>query len=259
MMAGNDQFGGLPEVPAETTMIMSGDGTAIEAFSARAPGPGEAGGVIVLHSVLGYDEDTWRFARSLAGAGYHAVVPYLFHREAPGAAPGEALAAARARNHPALPNDQVVADAAGAASYLRGLPGSNGKVAAVGLGHGGYLAFLVGTTIPVDAVVDCYGTWIASAPPAQAPMAGVPQIVGRTAQLRGPLLGLFGALDQAPSPAEVAELEQALKASGKTYEFHSYAAAGHGFFAADRPSYHAEAAADGHRRILAWLGRYVAR
>jgi carboxymethylenebutenolidase len=258
-MASTDPFEGLPEVDAETTMITSGDGTAIEAFSARAPYQGPAGGVIVLHSVLGYDEDTKRFARSLAGAGYSTVVPYLFHREAPGAAPNEALAAARARNNPALPNDRVVADAAGAASYLRGLPGSNGKVAAVGLGFGGYLSFLVGTTIPVDAVVNCYGTWIGNAPPAQAPMAGVPQIIDRTPQLRAPLLGLFGALDQAPSPAEVAELEQALKASGKTYEFRSYEGAGHGFFAADRPSYHAEAAADGHRRVLAWLGRYLAR
>jgi carboxymethylenebutenolidase len=244
-------------VPAETVMITSGDGTPIEAFSARPPGPGRAGGVIVLHSVLGYDEDTKRFARSLAAAGYNAVVPYLFYREAPGAAPNQALAAARASNTPALPNERVVADAAGAAAYLRELPGSNGKVGAVGLGFGGYLAFLVGTSIPVDAVVDCYGTWIGNAPPAQAPMAGAPQIIDRVPRLQAPLLGLFGAEDQTPSPAQVAELELALKASGKTYEFHSYEGAGHGFFAAGRPSYQAEAAADGHLRILTWLGKYL--
>lgn len=256
-MASNDPFEGLPEVQGETAMITSADGTPIEAFSARSPGLGRVGGVVVLHSVLGYDEDTKDFARSLAGAGYNTVVPYLFHREAPGAEPNEALAAAQAENKPALPNDRVVADAEGAAAYLRELPGSNGKVAAVGLGHGGYLAFLVATSIPVDAAVNCYGTWIVSAPPPQAPMAGVPQIIDRTPRLRAPLLGLFGAQDYAPSPAEVAELEQALKASGKTYEFHSYPAAGHGFFAADRPSYQAEAAADGHRRILTWLDTYL--
>ena len=245
-------------VLAETTMITSGDGTPIEAFSARPPGSGPAGGVIVLHSVLGYDEDTKRFARSLAAAGYNTVVPYLFHREAPGAAPNEALAAARAQNTPPLPNDRVVADAAGAAAHLRELPGSNGKVAAVGLGFGGYLAFLVGTSIPVDAVVNCYGTWIGNAPPAHAPMAGAPQIIDRTPLLQAPLLGLFGAEDQTPSPAQVAELEQALKTSGKTYEFHSYEGAGHGFFAADRPAFRAGAAADGRTRILTWLRRYLA-
>jgi carboxymethylenebutenolidase len=88
-------------------------------------------------------------------------------------------------------------------------------------------------------------------------MAGAPQIIERTPQLRAPLLGLFGAEDQTPSPAQVAELEQALKASGKTHEFHSYDGAGHGFLAADRPSYHAEAAANGHLRIQAWLRRYL--
>jgi AcrR family transcriptional regulator len=70
----------------------------------------------------------------------------------------------------------------------------------------------------------------------------------RSARLQAPLLGLFGAEGQTPSPGQVAELEQALKASGKTYEFHSYEGAGHGFFAAD-----------GHTRILTWLGRYLAQ
>lgn len=92
----------------------------------------------------------------------------------------------------------------------------------------------------------------------QAPMVGVPQIIDRTPQLPAPLPGLFGAEDQTPSPAQVAELEQALKASGKACELHSYQGAGHGFFAADRPSYRAEAAADGHARIPTWLGRYLA-
>jgi dienelactone hydrolase len=45
--------------------------------------------------------------------------------------------------------------------------------------------------------------------------------IDRTPQLQAPLLGLFGAEDQTSSPPQVAELEQALKASGKAYEFHS--------------------------------------
>ena len=82
-------------------------------------------------------------------------------------------------------------------------------------------------------------------------------IVHLTAQLSCPLLGLFGAEDQHPSPAQVAELEEALKTHGKTYEFHSYEGAGHAFFAVDRPSYRPEAATDGWNRILAWFGRYL--
>ena len=110
----------------------------------------------------------------------------------------------------------------------------------------------------IAQLLDPRSTALPIAPPAQAPMAGAPQIIDRTPLLQAPLLGLFGAEDQTPSPAQVAELEQALKDNGKTYEFHSYEGAGHGFFAADRPSYRAEAAADGRQRILAWLGRYLA-
>lgn len=242
----------------EAITVASRDGSEIEAFVALAPAQSPTGGVILLHSALGYNEDTRRFARSLAAAGFNTLVPYLFSRQAPGASPEHALATARAQNTPAISNDQVVEDAAGAAAYLRALPHSNAKVAAVGIGFGGYLAFLVATRLPVDAVVNCYGTWIGHAPPDQAPMAGVPQIIDRTPYLNAPLLGLFGDLDQTPTRAEVAELEQALQASDKPYEFHTYHGVGHGFFAADRPSYRPEAAADGHRRILEWLDKHLA-
>src|SRR2546421_11755225 len=41
------------------------------------------------------------------------------------------------------------------------------------------------------------------------------------------------------------ELEDELKAQGKTYEFHIYDGAGHGFFSVNRPAYRPEAALDG--------------
>jgi acetyl esterase/lipase len=63
--------------------------------------------------------------------------------------------------------------------------------------------------------------------------------------------------DRHPSPAEVAELEEALKAAGKTYEFHSYEGAGHGFFAVNRPACNVPAATDGWARILAFYGKYL--
>jgi carboxymethylenebutenolidase len=76
-------------------------------------------------------------------------------------------------------------------------------------------------------------------------------------RLSCPLLGLFGAEDQNPSPADTAELERVLTAHGKTFEFHTYLDAGHAFFAVDRPSYRVAAALDGWQKILAWFGRYL--
>jgi carboxymethylenebutenolidase len=94
------------------------------------------------------------------------------------------------------------------------------------------------------------------------PPEGMPLKVGPIKHLikdlSCPLLGLFGADDQYPSPDQVAELEQELKAQGKTYEFHSYEGAGHAFFNVDRPAYRPEAAVDGWNRIFTWFGRYLA-
>jgi carboxymethylenebutenolidase len=55
----------------------------------------------------------------------------------------------------------------------------------------------------------------------------------------------------------VAELEEELKAQGKTYEFHSYEGAGHAFFTVNRPAYRPEAAMDGWQRIWNWFGSYL--
>ena len=82
-------------------------------------------------------------------------------------------------------------------------------------------------------------------------------IVDKTPTLSCPLLGLFGNDDQYPSPAQVDELEEALKANGKTYEFHRYEGAGHAFFSVNRPSYRPEAATDGWEKIFAFYGKYL--
>jgi carboxymethylenebutenolidase len=244
-------------VVAETVTITSGDGTPIEAYSARPMIPGPIGGVIVIHHLPGYDRETKEYARTLAVAGFNAVVPNLYWREAPGAEPDDAVAAARQQGVIPLSNERVVADASGAAAYLRGLSNSNGKVGVIGHCSGGYHSFLVGTSIPVDAVVDCYGGWITNPPPGQHPLAGVPQLLDRVPLLQAPILGLFGLDDASPNPENVATLEEALKNAGKTYEFHSYEGAGHAFFSVDKPSYRPEAAVDGWKHIRAWFGRYL--
>ena len=78
-----------------------------------------------------------------------------------------------------------------------------------------------------------------------------------TRDLSCPLLGLFGADDQYPSPEQVSELEEELKAQHKTYEFHSYEGAGHAFFSVNRAAYRPEAAVDGWEKIFTWFGRYL--
>ena len=241
---------------AESVLISGNGDDEIEAYSARPLDPGkQIGGVVVIHHMPGYDIQTKEIARRFAAEGYNAVVPNLYWREAPGASPDDAAAAARAQG--GVPDKRLVGDVAGAAAYLRALPTANGKVGTIGYCSGGRQSFLAAVSLQLDAAVDCYGAFIVGNPPEGMPLKVGP-IVDKTPDLSCPLLGLFGEEDKFPSPEHVAELEEALKAAGKTYEFHSYPDTGHSFFSVNRPAYRVEAAQDGWSKIFAFYGKYLA-
>ncbi len=237
---------------AETVKINGHQGDEVEAYLARPLAPGPAGGVVVIHHMPGYDEATKAMVRKFAAHGYAAICPNLYWREAPGAAPDDAAATARASG--GVPDERLLGDVAGAAAYLRGLTSSNGKVGVIGHCSGGRQAFLSGCELDLDAVVDCYGAFVVKAPPEGSPLRIRP-VLPLAEKLSGPVLGLFGADDQFPAPDEVATLEAELKRLGKEFEFHTYEGAGHAFFAVDRPSYRPAAAVEGWQRIFEFYGR----
>jgi carboxymethylenebutenolidase len=239
---------------AETVTIRGHGGDEIEAYLARPMDSGPFGSVVVIHHMPGYDAATKEIARTFAVHGYNALMPNLYYRDAPGASPDDAAAAARAKG--GVPDDRLIGDVAGAAAYLRGLTSSNGKVGVIGYCSGGRQSFLAACSLPLDAAVDCYGAFVVGTPPEGMPLKVGP-IKHLTKDLSCPLLGLFGADDQHPSPEQVKELEEELKDQGKTYEFHSYEGAGHAFFSVNRTAYRPEAAVDGWNKIFTWFGRYL--
>jgi carboxymethylenebutenolidase len=241
---------------AETVRIAGHGGDEIEAYAARPLDPGkQVGGVVVIHHMPGYDRQSKEYVQRFAAAGYNAVMPNLYSREAPGADPDDAAATARANG--GVPDERLVGDVAGGAEYLKGLATANGKVGTIGHCSGGRQSFLAGVSLQIDAAVDCYGAFVVGEVPEGLPLKVGP-IVDKTPQLSCPLLGLFGVEDKYPSPEHVKELEEALKAAGKTYEFHSYEGAGHSFFAPDGVAYRPEAAVDGWAKIFAFYGKYLA-
>jgi len=239
---------------ADTVSIVGAGGDQIEAYLAQPIDRASVGGVVVIHHMPGYDEQTKEITRRFAAHGYLALCPNLYWREAPGASPDDAAAAARAQG--GVPDERLVGDVAGAASHLRSLGSSNGKVATIGYCSGGRQSFLAACSLALDAAVDCYGAFVVAPPPEGAPVTVGP-LLHLAPDLSCPLLGLFGADDRFPSPAEVQELEKVLSELGKTFEFHSYEGAGHAFFATNRTSYRPEAANDGWDRIWEFFGRYL--
>jgi carboxymethylenebutenolidase len=245
----------LEEALSAGNVTFSGhQGAPVNAYLARPAGDGPFGGVLVVHHLPGWDAATKEITRRFAAHGYNAICPNLYARQGLEVDPDDAAAATRQAG--GIPDEQFVGDAAAAVATLRDLPTANGKVGVIGYCSGGRHAFLTALSVDVDAAVDCYGAFVTGTPPEGFPLRVTP-LADRAAELRCPLLGLFGNEDQFPSPEQVDELEAVLRAEGKTYEFHRYDGAGHAFFNVDRPSYRAEAAVDGWQRVFEWFGRYV--
>jgi len=241
-------------VLSETISLRGHGGDLIPAYLARPLGDGPYPGVVVIHHMPGYDAATKEIVRTFAVNGYTALCPNLHHREAPGAAPADASRAVREAG--GVPDDRCIGDVRAAAGHLRDLPSSNGKVGVIGYCSGGRQAYLVACSLPFDAAVDCYGGGVVASPDQLTERTPVAPI-DLTADLSCPLLGLFGAQDKRPSPADVAKIEAELTRHGKTFDLHTYPDAGHAFFSVDRPNYRVEAALDGWRRIWDFFGRHL--
>jgi carboxymethylenebutenolidase len=234
----------------QTVLIEGDEGVEVQAYLATPEGDGPRGGMIVIHHMPGYDRGSKEIVRRFAELGYDAIMPNLYWRVAPGAAPDDAAATARAQG--GVPDRQLVGDIAGAAAYLRALPSSNGKVGVIGYCSGGRQAVLAACNVDLDAAIDCYGAFVTGTPPEGFPLQ-VTNLVDQLPNLRPPLLGLFGNDDQYPTPEQVDELDEILTREGKPHEFHRYDGAGHAFFSVDRPAYRPEAAVDGWERIEDFL------
>src|SRR3954462_7663065 len=114
---------------AETIRLRGHGGDEITGYLARPLGPGPFPGVVVIHHMPGYDAATKEIVRTFAVHGFDAVCPNLHYREAPGASPDDAAATVRAQG--GVPDDRLVGDVDGAATYLRSLEHANGRVGVI--------------------------------------------------------------------------------------------------------------------------------
>ena len=250
-MRTTDQYEGMI---AETTVLTGHGDDLVNAYFARPAGPGPFPGVVLFHHRPGWDEFYKETTRRFAHHGYLAICPDLYHRFGHGE-PDDVAARVRAAGD--VPDEQVVGDGLAAVEMLRALPTSNGKVGVFGTCSGGRHAYLAACHGSVDAVVDCWGGRVVMDPDDLSEVYPVAP-VDLTESLSCPVLGLFGADDRSPSPEEVARHEQELIRTQKTYEFHMYDGAGHGFFYYDRPAaYRAEQAVDGWQKVWTFLETHL--
>jgi carboxymethylenebutenolidase len=231
-----------------------GHGDEIHAYVARPAGDGPAPGIVAVHHMPGWDEFYREFSERLARHGYRVICPDLYCRFGHGT-PDDVAALARSRR--GVRDDSVVADCEAALRWLKSLPDSNGRAGIIGTCSGGRHALLAASRAAgFDAVADLWGGGVVmTEKELSAARPAAP--IGYTGSLTAPLLGLFGNDDQHPSPGQVDLHEAELKRHGKTYEFHRYDGASHGFFYYHTPMYRPGAAMDGWAKVFAFFSRYL--
>ena len=176
------------------------DGTSLPAYVARPAADPAPTGVIVAHELFGVNPDIRGVADDLAGAGYLAIAPEFYHRDAP---PGRWLERDDAGRQEGfgylhrLGREQALADVAAAMAWLCAEPGIE-RVAVVGFSAGGHLSYLAACRLPVSRTAVLYGGWLpgtdiplsqpdahAGADPGDHRPAPVPGRRGRHADRRG--------------------------------------------------------------------------
>ena len=243
----------------ENVTLIGDKGTPITAYAARPSGHGPFPGVVLVHHLPGWSEFYIETTRRFAHHGHLAICANLYEREGGGSDGNPDDVAAKVRAEGGIADSQMVGDTEAAVKWIRAQPDHNGKVGLIGSCSGGRHAFIYACQRKdIDACVEQWGGRVVMGKEelnAKTPVAPIDM----TKDLSCPLLGLFGNDDRAPSPEQVNQHEAELKKHGKTYEFHRYDGAGHGFFYWHRPLYRPEQAMDGWSKIFAFFGKYLAQ
>jgi carboxymethylenebutenolidase len=234
---------------AETLELTSADGTRFAAALAESP-QAEDPAVLILPDVRGLYRFYIELAERFAQAGHHAIAIDYFGRTAGVAERGEDFE--YMPHAQATQVEQVQADALAARDALVQRTGAR-AVVTVGFCFGGMQSLLATTNddLGLAGAVGFYAGLSGERWGIQGPLA-------RVAELRGPLLGLFGGADQGIPTDQVEAFERGLEDAGTDKEIVIYPGAPHSFF--DR-SYeeHAEACEDAWRRVLGFLREVGAR
>jgi carboxymethylenebutenolidase len=215
------------------------NGAATDGYLA-IPESGKGPGVIVIQEWWGLVPHIKNVCDRFAAAGYVALAPDLYHGKAT-TSPDEA-----GKLMMALQIDKAEKDLRGAIQYLLSHESTSGsKVGTVGFCMGGALSLYAATMNPqVGACVIFYG--------------GHPNVKPDLEKLQAPVLGLYAERDGFATPQAARELEQKLKALGKSCEIHIYPDADHAFFNDDRPEVYNDAAArDAWQRVLKFFGEHL--
>jgi carboxymethylenebutenolidase len=250
-------------VSADTVITTSADGlTATEVKIPVADGeipayramPAQGGAfpvVLVVQEIFGVHEHIKDVCRRVAKQGYCAIAPELYARQGDVSKYTdyrEIFAQVVSR----VPDAQVMADLDAAVAWAaKSAGGDPARVGVTGFCWGGRITWLYAAHNPqLKAGVAWYGRLSGQATELQPKYP-----LDVAADLKAPVLGLYGGTDQGIPLEDVEKMRAALAAAKQPSEIVVFPEAPHGFHADYRPSYREAAAQDAWARCLAWFRR----
>ena len=221
----------------------------LPAYRAMPAKPGVFPVIVVVQEIFGVHEHIRDLCRRLAKEGYFAIAPELYIRQGDVSGITD-IPEIFSKVVSKVPDAQVMSDLDATVAYAKATGrGDTEKLGITGFCWGGRIAWLYAAHNPqLKAAAAWYGKLVGDASP------NTPRHpVDLAAELKAPVLGLYGGADQGIPLDTVDRMRAACKSAGKQCEFVVYPDTPHAFNADYRPSYRADAARDGWSRMLAWF------
>lgn len=201
------------------------------------------GGIVVLHEARGVTEAVRGLVHGLAGEGWLAVAPHLYHRDTAEELDGDDGQVQQQVER--LDGEQMMADTDTAFDWLSEHDISTDRMGVIGFDLGGTVALLVAAERTLGAAVTVEGEGIA-----EARSAALPSLLDAAPGLTCPWLGIYGEPVDGERP-EIKQLRDAAASSEVATDVVVYSRSGHRFD--DDP----DAAADAWQRTLNWFDSHL--
>ncbi|NJM81190.1 MAG: dienelactone hydrolase family protein [Tabrizicola sp.] len=214
--------------------------------------------ILVLSEAFGLHEHIMDVARRLAKEGYIAIAPDLMVRQ------GDPLSFDNVGKLVSdlllhIPDAQVMSDLDATLDWAKAEGGDASRIGATGFCWGGRWIWLYAAHRPLNAAVAWYGVLDGHGSPIfpDEPDLFPAHPIDVAAKLQGPVLGLYGAEDNAIPVPTVHNMRAALERARDPSRIDVFDGAGHAFFADYRDSYVPLAATEGWRRMRDWFSQHM--